>query len=196
MENYFQLFKDQIRKIAFILLFVMCVYLIFFLFAGIIGESSFHFFTVFPLFTPFIHTSLSHFSENLIMLFILSLPPINRLYSTRQLILVAIAISVIYLPFVLFNISDPVVGLSGLGYFLLTRFVFSNHFYSRFFIVFFSLVIIGEFFVIGSADDVAHGFHLFAAGCGFVSQSNKFIQINIYMRRIEVYLFSKIRTKT
>jgi hypothetical protein len=130
------------------------------------------------------------------MLFILILPPINRLYSTRQLILVAIAISVIYLPFVLFNISDPVVGLSGLGYFLLTRFVFSNHVYSRFFIVFFSLVIIGEFFVIGSADDVAHGFHLFAAACGFVSQSNKFIQINIYMRRIEVYLFSKIRTKT
>jgi hypothetical protein len=141
----------------------------FFIISAIIGHSAFHFLTILPLSSPVIHSSFSHFFQNFLMLFFFLLPTVNIAYNANYLLKIAFLLSLLYLPFVLLGFSDPVIGLSGLGYFLMSRFVLSNQSFRKLVIAFFVLIIIGELSLLGSSDDIAHGFHLFSAGCGVLT---------------------------
>ena len=141
----------------------------FFIISALFGDSGFYFLTISPLSSPFIHSSFSHFTQNFIMLFLFLIPSINSVYDFRKLVAISILLGLTYLPFVLFGFTDPIIGLSGLGYFLMARFVIANQHFRKVVLAIFLLLVVGELSLLGSSDDIAHGFHLFSAGCGALS---------------------------
>ncbi len=169
-------FLLEVRKLKTLLILSICLQIGFFLFSALLGDSAFILCTTLPISSPFIHASVGHFVQNFVMLGVLIIPTVNRRYTAKQLVYLAIVLALAYMPFVLLGFSVPVIGLSGLGYFLLARFVFSNQYLRKLVITCFALLIIGEISLLGSSDDIAHGFHLFSAGFGlaplFVSRPN------------------------
>jgi hypothetical protein len=158
--------KHQLRKIGALSLLCLAVNCLFFISSMLFGELGFQALTTLPATSPFIHASMTHFVENVIMLLVLMLPQVNSHFTIKELVLLAIGLALLYLPFVLLGFSVSVIGLSGLGYFLLTRFILANTFFRKTLLVLFTLLLLGELTLLGSADDVAHGFHLFAVLSG------------------------------
>lgn len=164
--HHFYSVRYVFNKLKLLLYVSIGIQISFFIFSAVFGDLGFYFLTILPLSSPFIHSSFSHFTQNFFMLFLLLIPAINSVYDSRKLITISILLGFAYLPFVLLGFSDPVIGLSGLGYFLMARFVMANQHFRKVVWVFFLLLVAGELTLLGSSDDIAHGFHLFSAGLG------------------------------
>lgn len=168
--------KLQLRKIGVLSLLCIVVNCLFFISSLLLGELGFQAITTLPVTSPFIHASITHFVENVLMLLVLMLAQVNSHFTVKELVSLSIGLALLYLPFVLLGFSVSVIGLSGLGYFLLTRFILANTFFRKTLLVLFALLILGELTLLGSPDDIAHGFHLFAVVCGSVNfLYNKFL---------------------
>jgi membrane associated rhomboid family serine protease len=133
-----------------------------------------------PFTNGFMHSSLPHISENMLNLLILFLADINTIYTLRKFYWSAVILSSIYLPFVLLGLAQPVVGISGMVYFLASRFIITNK--NRKALrwigyILYGFAILGEISQLGKDDGVAHLFHLLGAALGAITvlPVNKYI---------------------
>jgi membrane associated rhomboid family serine protease len=121
----------------------------------------------FPLINSFVHSDLVHLFGNLLIIFLLLNSEINN-YSLKQLYIITTSISLIYFPLYLIGLPD-FIGLSGLVYFLLTRFLFSvEKFKILIYLIPFFLFVF-EAWQIKNPDGISHGVHLLGIILGTVS---------------------------
>lgn len=124
---------------------------------------------------PFIngafHADLGHLFGNLLILFVFLIPEINQGYDLKKLFWLSCVLSTVYIPIFILGLSWPVVGSSGVFYFLMGRFIFSrqNTVSQVFAYIFFSILILGDLTTMFSDDGVAHLFHVMCAGIGVLT---------------------------
>lgn len=78
-----------------------------------------------PFLKGYLHLSISHFSLNVLMLFVTLLAGVNRSYGFKNIYIITLLIFLIHLPLEMTGISQTALGLSGTCYFLLSRYFFS-----------------------------------------------------------------------
>ncbi len=123
-----------------------------------------YFFIWNPFVSSFIHSNWSHLGYNLIALLLFLIPSINHSLGLKGLLFYATLIAFISLPFVVMQLTQPIVGISGLFYFLMTRFVFGLSKYKTPVRIVFVLLIIGELILLGNNDNISHFCHLIGVG--------------------------------
>jgi hypothetical protein len=121
----------------------------------------------FPLINSFIHSDLLHLFGNLFIIFLLLNSEINN-YTLKQIYLITTSISLIYFPLYLIGLPD-FVGLSGLVYFLLTRFLFSAEKFKILIYIVPVFLFIFEAWQIKNPDGISHGVHLLGIILGTLS---------------------------
>ena len=122
-----------------------------------------------PFISALVHADFSHLAYNMLMLFLCLIPVIHQEFQTKKIILVATILSLLFFPFILFQISLPVIGISMFAYFLLCRIVLSRKKYFWVYIALFLTMLIGELTLIQSDDGTAHFAHFFGAIMGAIS---------------------------
>jgi hypothetical protein len=160
--------------------------LISFIFLGIelaiFGENSSNLCMMNPLISGFLHNGISHFTLNILLLFLMLIPDINVNYGIKKIIVLSMIISIIYLPISLLNITRPAIGLSGTIYFLIVRWLL-NWEKKKAGIAFLGIFILGEILCMKDADNVAHGVHLIGVALGFLS-----MQQDIFKKYIPILM--------
>jgi membrane associated rhomboid family serine protease len=121
-----------------------------------------------PLINSFIHTSWEHLLYNLLALFLFLLPTVNHSLGFKRIVFFTTVIACVCFPFEIFQLTLPIVGVSGLFYFLMTRFVLSIKNYKVLVLLVFGLLVIGEIAQIGNNDNVSHFCHLTGVFIGFL----------------------------
>lgn len=89
------------------------------------GEESSILYMMNPLISGYLHADLSHFATNLLLLFLLMIPAINRSLNFKQLFYVTTVLSILYLPVSIADLTPPAIGLSGTCCYLGGRYAWS-----------------------------------------------------------------------
>jgi membrane associated rhomboid family serine protease len=122
-----------------------------------------------PFFSGFAHAGYGHVFSNLIVIFFCLLANINKFYTIEKIFWITTLLSTIFLIPVLIGITDPIIGISGTCFFLMTRFFLSvkrNIKISQFFI--FMLIYI-ETIHAGNDDQISHSMHIAGFILGWIS---------------------------
>jgi hypothetical protein len=180
MRESFSNIKSSLKITAGVLGLSTIAFVLSIIFVLVFGENSVKFLYYNPGINGFIHSSFSHLSENMLNVFLLCLADINIIYSLKRFYLITVVLSAVYLPLALLGLASPVVGISGMVYFLASRFFITNNAkpWLRWIgYILYSLALLGEISMLGNDDNVAHLFHLFGAAIGAISVSplNKYI---------------------
>ena len=124
-----------------------------------------------PLTKGYLHLSMSHFLTNLLIIFLALLSPVNSSYGFKKIYRVTFIISLIYLPVELLGLSQTAIGLSGTGYFLISRYFFSWREKSQLGVFIISILALLELgaSVNTSADKTAHFVHIIGIALGYIS---------------------------
>lgn len=129
-----------------------------------------------PFISPFIHVDLIHFSTNMLVIFLAMLHTSNREYKFKDLYWISFLISLFYLPVSLLGITPIAIGLSGTGYFLVTRAGLSWNLITKFFVLFLAFI---EIVCLSDlSDGIAHGVHLIGMALGYISLKWDFSLLN------------------
>ena len=133
------------------------------------SNSTSAFFTYNPFLSPFIHSGIEHLLYNIIFLAVVLTPDINSNLGINNIIKLSLLLSFILFPFVLFEISDPIIGISGLCYLLLARMLITRKKYSKLYILLLIFFCIFEFKSLGNNDEISHLCHFLGIVIGVVS---------------------------
>jgi membrane associated rhomboid family serine protease len=118
-----------------------------------------------PFISGFIHQSLYHFLFNIVGIFLLLLYKGNK-YDLKQMVLITIIIQCITL-LLTYTIGIQVsIGISGLVYFMLTRFLMD---FKKILIPLLVIIAIGELTTLNDPDGVSHWGHLIGIFFGIIS---------------------------
>ena len=90
------------------------------------GEESSNLYMMNPLISGYLHADLSHFATNLLLLFLLMIPAINRSLNFKQLFYITTVLSILYLPISIAGLTPPAIGLSGTCCYLGGRYAWSH----------------------------------------------------------------------
>ena len=180
MKEAFSNTKVSLRLTCGVLLLSVSAFILSIIIILSLGVETGNFISYNPLINGFIHSSLPHISENMLNLFLLFLADINTVYTLRKFYWSAVILSSIYLPFVLLGLVQPVIGISGMVYFLASRFIITNKGKTGLRwtgYIFYGFIILGDISQLGNDDNVAHLFHLIGAALGAVTvlPINKYI---------------------
>jgi membrane associated rhomboid family serine protease len=152
---------------------ILIINLIFEILLVLFNPSTVSYFFIWnPFINSFIHTSWEHLAYNLVALFLFLLPRINHSLGFKNILFITTLIALICFPFELLQWSLPIVGISGMFYFLMTRFVLSIKRYKLLFRIIFCLLIVGEISLTGNNDSISHFSHLTGVLLGFVDHFN------------------------
>lgn len=174
-------FMNQIKRAAItslalggIFLVLIGVYALlgaFLMAIGVSAEGTSYVVGLMPFINGAFHAGFEHLFGNLLILFIFLIPEINSSYGLKKLFWTSAVLSTVYIPIFILGLSWPVVGSSGVFYFLMGRFIFSrqNTVSQVFAYIFFSILILGDLVTMVSDDGVAHLFHVMCAGIGVLT---------------------------
>jgi len=129
-----------------------------------------------PLTSGYLHLSVVHLVSNAIILFLALCSDINKEYNALKIFYVTIIIEMIYLPVEIINLSQIAIGISGTGYFLVSRYFFNWKEKSWLGVCIVLLLTMVEFngmFSTSSPDDSAHIVHLIGIVLGFISLAHE-----------------------
>jgi hypothetical protein len=175
MKDSFKNLRASIKITAGVLVLSIIAFIISAILILVLGESSSGLIMYNPLVNGFMHSSFGHLGSNILNVFLLCLADINMIYSLRRFYWIAVILSAVYLPLAILGIASPVVGISGVVYFLASRFFITNSATAAWIrwvgYILYGLVILGEISMLGNDDNVAHLFHLFGAAVGAISVS-------------------------
>lgn len=132
-----------------------------------------------PFISAFVHSDMTHFSMNILMLFLCLIPGINQLFTFKMVVYTAIILNTLYFPLVLFQVTLPIIGLSVFTYFLMGRIAVTRKKYKWLALLIFILILIGEISQINTETTIAHLSHIIGALVGIVSikfSSNTYIK--------------------
>ncbi len=138
---------------------------------GISSEGAGYVVGMLPFVNGAFHADLGHLFGNLLILFIFLIPEVNQGYDLKKLFWASAILSTLYIPIFILGLSWPVIGSSGVFYFLMGRFIFSRkQITSKIFAYgFFFLIIMGDLSMMTSDDGVAHLFHIMCAVIGVIT---------------------------
>ena len=170
--NHFYQFDYKLKiklflKLMALILGVNIFYVLAFAITNSNNTSTFFIYN--PFFSPFIHSGIEHLLYNIIFLAVVLTPDINSNLGINNIIKLSLLLSFILFPFVLFEISDPIIGISGLCYLLLSRVLLTRKSFPKFNIgvlLFFSFY---EFTSLGNSDSISHLCHCLGITIGVVS---------------------------
>jgi membrane associated rhomboid family serine protease len=132
-----------------------------------------------PFISGFIHQSLLHFVFNIIAIFLFLLYKGNK-YDLKQIVLITIIIQCItFLLTCALGISVS-IGISGLVYLMLTRFLLD---YRKIFIPILAIIGLGELVTLNDPDGVSHWGHLIGIFLGIFSLGHLNIAIQKLLNR-------------
>lgn len=117
-----------------------------------------------PFVSGFMHHDIMHFLFNIIFLFLLLLYSGNK-YNLKQMILIVFLIQCFCFVVSLFGVL-PSVGISGLVYFLATRYLIK---FNKITLVLFFILLLGEVLSLNDPDGISHWGHLIGVFFGFMS---------------------------
>jgi hypothetical protein len=173
MGEYSNRFRSSLKITAGVLVLSIIAFIISAILILVGGESSSGFIMYNPFVNGFMHSSFGHLGSNMLNVFLLCLADINAIYTLKRFYWTAVILSAVYLPLALLGIASPVVGISGVVYFLASRFFITNSATAAWIrwvgYILYGLVILGEISMLGNSDNVAHLFHLFGAALGAVT---------------------------
>lgn len=133
-----------------------------------------------PLLNGFIHSDWEHLFYNTVVLFIVLIPEINRSLGLSRILFFTVCISLICFPFILADITLPIIGISGLYYFLLTRLIYSRKKNKIVIRGIFLLFVFSEISATGNQDDISHFCHLVGIFLGIMdSFKNGYIKMKV-----------------
>jgi membrane associated rhomboid family serine protease len=138
---------------------------------GISSDTTSYVVGMMPFVNGAFHADFGHLFGNLVILFVFLIPEINQGYTLKKLFWTSLVLSTIYIPIFILGIAWPVVGSSGVFYFLMGRFIFSRqHTVSKVFAYgFFFLIMMGDVTLMATNDGVAHLFHVMCAVLGVIT---------------------------
>ena len=125
-----------------------------------------------PLTSGYLHLSVVHLASNAIILFIALCSDINKEYNALKIFYITIIIEIVYLPIEIINSSQIAIGISGTGYFLVSRYFFNWKEKFLLGVCIVLLLMMVEFngmFSTSGTDDSAHVVHLIGIVFGFIS---------------------------
>ena len=123
-----------------------------------------------PFISGFLHSNLNHFFTNIIILFLLLLPGINRDFDFNKILWVTTILSFLYLPITILGITQPAIGISGTWFFLSSRWFLSwnkNPTIGK--TIFWILLAAESYSLLLPSDGVAHIMHIFGSILGYIS---------------------------
>ena len=159
-------FKEKSRCIFFTLLFCVISFPLSLLLMLMLPLEAKQIFML-PFINGFLHGSLSHLIYNMIAFSLLIIPKIND-YDFKSICLISFLISGIYLLFWFFGFPSA-IGLSGIVYFLLARFLLSRKRFRLLSIILFLVLLFHEGTAINDLDGIGHAVHLIGLTLGFIS---------------------------
>lgn len=170
--NHFYQFDYKLKiklflKLTALILGVNIFYVLAFAITNSNNTSTFFIYN--PFFSPFIHSGIEHLLYNIIFLAMVLIPDINSNLGINNILKLSLLLSFILFPFVLFEISDPIIGISCLCYLLLARVLITRKKYTKlniFILIFFCIF---EFNSLGNNDEISHLSHLLGIVIGAVS---------------------------
>lgn len=142
---------------------------------AIFGEKSSGILLLDPIISGFLHTGISHFVFNMVLLFLLLIPAINGNYDIKKIFWITFFLSVAYLPVSVLGITQPAIGLSGTVYFLMVRWFFSWEKKKNLGIGIICSFLLFELTCMFDADGTAHGVHMLGALLGYISLNKNLI---------------------
>ncbi len=122
-----------------------------------------------PFISAFVHSDMTHYIMNILMLFLCLIPSINRLYTYKKVLYTAIILNTLYFPLVIFQVTLPIIGLSMFTYFLMGRIAVTRKKHKWLFLAIFFLILIGEISQIKTETTIAHLSHVIGALVGIIS---------------------------
>lgn len=142
-----------------------------------------------PIISGFIHQSLSHFFFNILLLFLLLIYKGNS-YNIKQMVAILVVIQTLCFILTFFGVLTS-IGISGLVYFLMTRFLIG---YKKIFIPLLVIIFIGELVTLNDPDGISHWGHLIGIVLGFISLGyfNSLIQKHHYQNHRLIQLVCNI----
>lgn len=133
-----------------------------------------------PFVSGFIHHDIAHFLFNIVSLFFLLIYTGNK-YNLKQMVLITFLIQCFCFIVSLFGVL-PSVGISGLVYFLATRYLIK---FNKITLVLFFILLLGEALSLNDPDGISHWGHLIGIFFGFVSLNiNHYRLSNILPRKL------------
>jgi membrane associated rhomboid family serine protease len=157
--------------IFIVLIGVYAIFVSLLMAVGVSAEGAGYVVGMMPFINGAFHADFGHLFGNLLILFIFLLPEVNQGYDLKKLFWTSAILSTIYIPLFILGLSWPVIGSSGVFYFLMGRFIFSRKLVvSKIFAYgFFFLIMMGDLGMMASDDGVAHLFHVMCAVIGIVT---------------------------
>lgn len=170
-------------KLVSIILGVNLFYILTFVIINSNNTSAFFIYN--PFFSPFIHSGIEHLLYNIIFLAIVLIPDINSNLGLNNILKLTLLLSFSLFPLVLFEISDPIIGISGLCYLLLARVLITRKKYSKLHILLLLFFSVFELKSIGNNDDISHLCHLLGVFVGSLSVFFKINILNLFKSKIK-----------
>lgn len=121
-----------------------------------------------PFISAFIHVDFQHILLNFLILGFVLAQGINRSIGFRDFYNTSFILSLLYFPFSFLHILPPCIGLSGVAYYLLTRYLWTRHAIWK---AAAALLFFGEISQISPSSDTAHLMHVFGMIMGYRSCS-------------------------
>jgi hypothetical protein len=128
-----------------------------------------------PFISAFIHVDFTHILINFLILGFALAQGINRSLGFRKFYNISFILSLLYFPFSCFNILPPCIGLSGVAYYLLTRYLWTRHYVWKGVA---AILFLGEISQISPSSDTAHLMHVFGMLMGYRSCSQLILSKN------------------
>jgi hypothetical protein len=125
-----------------------------------------------PLTSGYLHLGMAHLFSNAVILFLSLCSDVNREYNALKIFYITVLIELVYLPAEIAGVSEIAIGISGTGYFLLSRYLFSWKEKSHIGIGIALLLALIEFnglFSKSVTEDSAHWVHLLGIAFGYFS---------------------------
>ncbi len=119
-----------------------------------------------PFISAFIHVDFQHILLNFMILGFVLAQGINRSIGFRDFYNTSFILSLLYFPFSFLHILPPCIGLSGVAYYLLTRYLWTRHAIWK---AAAALLFFEEISQISPSSDTAHLMHVFGMLMGYRS---------------------------
>ncbi|MFM7710278.1 MAG: hypothetical protein ACKO5C_05125 [Ferruginibacter sp.] len=156
------------RTLLFSMLLCLASFILFGLLLAVFGERFVNYLIMIPFLSGYLHTNLTHFGLNMLLLFGLLHAASNESYTYKDLFRITFLISLLYLPVAIFGITDPAVGISGTVYFLMARYFLSMN-NKQTGILWLSGILLLELFSHTPESRVAYGVHYLGVLVGALS---------------------------
>lgn len=177
-----------LRTLGLIVLACFASFMIHCMQMAILGDDAGNLSMSNPFISGFLHSTINHFITNMVILFLLLLPEVNRDYDFHKILWVTTILSFLYLPITILGITQPAIGISGTWFFLSSRYFLTWKRNPTIGKTIFWILLTAEIFGLTlPSDGVAHFMHILGSVLGYLSLDKSKV-FRIFPQRVAVNL--------